>query len=205
MKQQSSPTTQKCDEGLLATLEAVLFMHGTALKNQRLAEIVEQPPDVVRHHVRALRDAYDKRGGGLTILLANDTTQMVTHSNQAKIIERFTRKELEGELSQAGFEVLAIIAYRGPIAKPDIEAIRGVNCSFTLRNLLLRGLVEHVAHPTDHRTKRYRVTGDVLRVLGIDKPEDLPAFETLARDHRIDAILYNQESPDDQADHSTQQ
>ncbi len=72
-------------------------------------------------------------------------------------------------------EVLAMIAYRGPIGKTDLEAIRGVNCAFTLRNLLRRGLIERVPQQeAQSRSHMYRVTADFLRVLGIAGVEELP-------------------------------
>lgn len=197
MKQEQKNDIQ---QEILASLEAILFMYGVPVKEARLCEIMDCSTDFLRKHVAALAQQYDKRGAGLTILVAHDTVQMVTHAKQADMIAQFTKKELEGDLSQAALEVLAVIAYRGPLAKPDIEAIRGVNCAFTLRNLLMRGLIERRPHPTDHRTQLYRTTTDLLRVLGITSTSELPHFDDLAGDHRIDAILYSNHSEDEGSD-----
>lgn len=185
---------EEINEDTLATLEAVLFVQGAPVKETSLAEILDCSTAEVHVHVEALANSYKERHAGLTILSENKSVQMVTHTQQAESISAYTKKELEGDLSQPALEVLAVIAYRGPIAKPDIEAIRGVNCSFTLRNLLLRGLIERRPHPTDHRTQLYRTTMDFLRVLGIEDASALPHFEQLAGDHRIDAILYSDQA-----------
>ncbi len=178
--------------GAVATLEAVLFMHGVPVKLSRLSEILGMSRQDILESAQILAQSYEERSAGLRILITEKEVQMVTEKNQGEIIEKFTRKELEGELSSAALEVLAIIAYRGPLSKPDIEAIRGVNCSFTLRNLLLRGLVERSPHPTDSRTKLYGTTLDLVRHLGLASREELPHYEELAGDRRIDAVIYGE-------------
>lgn len=172
-------------------VEAVLFMHGAPVALSKIVDIISADIETVRTAVATLSQEYDARHAGLCVILKDDNAQIVTSAQHAEVIENFTRKELEGDLSQAALEVLAIIAYRGPLTKPDVEAVRGVNCSFTLRNLLLRGLIERIAHPTDKRTKLYRATFDFLRTLGLTEMKDLPSFEELAGDTRIDAILYS--------------
>ncbi|HLB50899.1 MAG TPA: SMC-Scp complex subunit ScpB, partial [Patescibacteria group bacterium] len=82
-----------------------------------------------------------------------------------------------------------IIAYRGPIARHAIEAIRGVNCSFTLRALLLRGLIERTNNPSDSRSILYRVSFDFLKTLGVDQVEKLSEYDALSKDDRVDSII----------------
>jgi len=129
------------DKEILSMIEAVIFMYGVPVKELRLAEILERPVEEIREAIEKLKKEYDDRKSGLSIMHVDEKVQIVTSKEQTKVIEKFTKKELEGDLSQAALEVLAIVAYRGPITKPDIESIRGVNCSFTIRNLLLRGLI----------------------------------------------------------------
>ncbi len=171
-------------------LEAVLFMHGAPITLARLEEIMTCSRQDVEDEVEKLKLSYEERQAGLRVLVVNGSVQIVTHPDAAEVIEKFKRRDLEGQLSQAALEVLAIIAYRGPLSKPDIEAVRGVNCSFTLRNLLLRGLIERIPHPTDQRLKLYTPTMDMVRSLGYSSLEELPAYEELVSDKRIDAVLY---------------
>ena len=179
-----------------ATLEAVLFMYGTPVKISRLAEIIGLTEDAIKELATNLESSYRDREAGLHVLILEDQLQLTTNSAQSEVISAFTKAELEGELSQAALEVLAIIAYRGPIAKPDIEAIRGVNCSFTLRNLLLRGLAQQKPHPTDKRTQLYSIAPKFMRTLGLSSASELPHFAELAGDKRIDAILYSDQLED---------
>ena len=175
-------------------IEAILFMYGKEASFDRIGELMDISKDLVREHVIELRDIYEKRSGGMRILINDDHAHMVTHPQVAETIEKMTKKEIEGPLTPVAMEVLSIIAYRGPIGKVDIEAIRGVNCSFTIRNLVRRGLIEHAHADQGRRTQRYQVTMDFLRVLGITSVDDLPEYIELSTDKRIDAILFNEQN-----------
>jgi segregation and condensation protein B len=176
----------------VAMIEAILFMYGREITFKKLSDILDISHDVVKESLTQLKEEYDAREQtGLTIVIRKDDAQMITHPFVAKAVEKITKKELEGSLTPVAMEVLAIIAYRGPISKIDIEAIRGVNCSFTLRNLLRRGLIERVSIDASKRVQYYQTTMDLLRVLGISSVEELPEFNDLSTDKRIDAILYN--------------
>lgn len=184
-------TAEEEAEGI-AIIEAVVFMYGEPVSFSRLAEILEIDEEEVAILTGKLKDIYDDRPiSGLRILIDEKKVQLVTHPNCAETINEFVKSELNKSLSQSALEVLAIIAYRGPISKADIEAIRGVNCSFTLRNLLTRDLIEKVADENNSRTNLYKTTFKFLRSLGIENEKDLPDFEKLVNDKRIDAILYS--------------
>jgi|GEM_PF-497797 len=194
-----APTNSKHQKQELpetASIESILFMHGSPIKFAKICEITGAPRKDVLESCEELAASYIQRQAGLRITIHEDTIQMVTEKSQHELIEKFMQKELEGDLSNPALEVLAIIAYRGPLSKPDVEAIRGVNCSFTVRNLLLRGLIERLPHPTDKRTKLYHVTHNFLRSLGLESIEQLPQWENLVGDKRIDAILYGQVDDD---------
>lgn len=172
-----------------AVVEAILFVYGKDLTYERIGELMDVTEDDVRTFAKQLSEEYQKRQSGLRIIVTEDSVQMVTHPEVAGMIEEMTKKEIEGPLTPVAMEVLSIIAYRGPIGKVDIEAIRGVNCSFTIRNLVRRGLIERAHDDGRTRSHLYRVTIDFLRILGIASVEELPEFAELATDKRIDAIL----------------
>jgi segregation and condensation protein B len=92
------------------------------------------------------------------------------------LIEKIIKEERERDLGRAGIETLAIIAYKGPVSKKEIEYIRGVNSQFALRNLLLRGLVERKASSWDERVIVYSITADALRHLGLGSITELPEY-----------------------------
>ena len=87
--------------------------------------------------------------------------------------------------------MLAIVAYREPIMRIDIEAIRGVQCAYTLRNLLLRGLIER-RDQKSHRGYVYTLSFAFLRMLGLENVQQLPDFEKLSKDERIASLLSQQ-------------
>jgi len=183
------------EQNIVAVLESVLFMYGREISFSRIGELLELSEDEVLDVVNKLQKEYKKRENcGLHVIVQDDQMQLVTHPNSAIIIEQITKKELEGPLTPVASEVLAIIAYRGPINKIDVEAIRGVNCSFTLRNLLRRGLIERVVSDDSRHLQQYKTTIDFLRVLGINSVNELPEYEELSHDKRIDAILYNEQN-----------
>ena len=182
----------------IRTIEAILFMYGREISCKRIAELTGEMEEKVKMLVQKLQEDYELRNAGLRIMITNHIVQMVTHPDVSDTIEAITKKEIEGPLTPVSMEVLSIIAYRGPIGKIDIEAIRGVNCSFTLRNLLRRGLIERVDNEAHKRSQSYYVTVDFLRILGVQSVQELPEFVELSTDKRIDAVLYNEYSNDEE-------
>ena len=186
---------EKKQQNVIAILESVLFMYGREVSFPRIGELLDLSENEVKDLVDKLQKEYATRENcGLHIIVQDGQAQMVTHPDSATVIEQMTKKELEGPLTPVASEVLAIIAYRGPINKIDIEAIRGVNCSFTLRNLLRRGLIEKTVSDDNKHLQQYKTTIDFLRVLGINSVDELPEYEELSHDKRIDAILYNEQN-----------
>ena len=104
---------------------------------------------------------------------------MVTAGENSELVDKFLKADVEGELSRAASEVVSVIAYRGPISRAEIEEIRGVNCSFTLRHLMIRGLIERINKPDDARAYLYKISFDFLKTLGVERVEDLPKYEEL--------------------------
>lgn len=186
--------SEEQNKNVTALAEAILFMYGAEISFVKMAEILDVDENCAQEVIIKLQQIYDAREeAGMRIVVTDTKAQMVTHPDVAEMIEQITKKELEGPLTPVAMEVLAIIAYRGPISKIDVEAIRGVNCSFTLRNLLRRGLVERVSVDASKRVQFYQTTVDFLRVLGITSVEELPEFVELSTDKRIDAILYSEQ------------
>lgn len=160
-------------------LESLLFISGEPVSFRKLAKIIPQKENELKSSAESLAKKYTERSGGLRILIKDDKIQMVTAGESSEFVNNFLKADIEGELSRAALEVLSIIAYRGPISRSEIENIRGVNCSFTLRHLLIRGLAERINNPKDARAYLYRVSFDFLKNLGVEKVEDLPKFKEL--------------------------
>jgi segregation and condensation protein B len=160
-------------------LESLLFISGEPMSFKKLAKIILQKEEELKLSAESLAKKYTERNGGLRILIKDDKIQMVTAGENSDVVESFLKADIEGELSRAALEVLSIVAYRGPITRSEIENIRGVNCSFTLRHLLIRGLAERISNPNDARAYLYRVSFDFLKNLGVERIEDLPKFKEL--------------------------
>ena len=173
----------------LSELETLLFAVGVPLGIERLAKTLAVDTETVNHGLEMLKARYDLPESGLMIIRLGEKVQLGSKSSNAQIIERMCETELEDGLSRAALETLAVIAYRAPVTRADIDAIRGVNSNFTLRYLLIRGLIERQGNPLDARGYIYRPTFDFLKTLGLEKITDLPEYEMLSRDERLAELL----------------
>lgn len=162
---------------LSSILESLLFTAGRPLSAKELAKILEMDTTAVQ---KALDEMVDERKNyGIVLLKSGHDYQLATNSKYSTYVKNFLNAELREKLTDATVEVLAIIAYRQPISKAELEAIRGVNSQYSLRNLLMRGLVEKVSNPGDARSFQYQTTTEFLQHLGLTSVIDLPEFEKL--------------------------
>jgi segregation and condensation protein B len=175
---------------IISALESLLFISGEPLSYGRLEKTLAASKDELHAAAETLAKRYaDDPSSGLIILFEGSQVAMATKPENVAHVEAFTKSALTESLSKAALEVLAIIAYKAPVTRAEIDAIRGVNCSFTLRNLLLRGLIEREGNPDDSRGYIYRPAFRFLEVLGLSKTSDLPDFEALSQDERLTMIL----------------
>ncbi len=185
-------TTQSSDVALRACMEALLFVSADGIRVSRLANICGADVDDV---IRVARDASPTADAsamrGLCMIVHDDTVQMVTCPAQQSAVDTLVQQERDDPLSTAALEVLAIVAYRGPITRADIDAIRGVNCGSSLRRLMMRGLVERVRDTENSRIIRYRVTRDILAHLGVARVEDLPSYAELSTHEKLESITHD--------------
>ncbi|MDP3727788.1 MAG: SMC-Scp complex subunit ScpB [bacterium] len=159
---------------LKSTIESILFIQGEPLVISRLVKITGAKKAEVESALREL--AAECRERGIVLVENGDEWQFATNPANKAIVEKLMTSELADELSRASLEVLAIVAYKGPISRAEIEYVRGVNSSFTLRSLLIRGLVMRGENPTDHRSYLYRISTDFMKHLGVARLEDLPNY-----------------------------
>lgn len=173
----------------LSRLEALLFISGEPIAETRLAELLAVEKAEVAVAVAKLKERYgNDPDAGLMLIEHAGRIEMATKKELTTLIETFTKSMLQDTLSKAALEVLSIIAYRNPIARSEIEAIRGVNCSYTLRALLIRGLIERQGNPEDARGYVYRPSFQFLEHLGLARIEDLPDYGTLSTDERMHLV-----------------
>ncbi len=115
------------------------------------------------------------KSGATRLIETGEDIQLVTAPELAPVIEAMRKSELKADIGKAGAETLAIILYQEPVSRADIDRIRGVNSSFILRNLQIRGLVERLPASTGG-SYRYTITPALLAHLGVTSKHDLPDF-----------------------------
>lgn len=165
---------------LAKKIEALLFVSGEGMTVSRLASILKKKDAEITGGVADL-ERHLEESHLLSILKEDDRVILVTSKDASKVVEDFAKEEFTGELTMAALETLTIVAYKGPIKRVAIDYIRGVNSSFMLRNLLMRGLIERMRDPKDSRAFLYRVSADFLKLLGIKSITDLPEYGEYAK------------------------
>jgi segregation and condensation protein B len=166
-------------KNLQSKLESILFVAGKPIKAVDLARAIGAEPDEVREALRHLTAQNHERG--INLIEKEDRYQLITNPENAKTVADFLNAEIREKLTDASLETLGIILYKQPVSRAEIEAIRGVNSQYILRQLLIRGLIEKTPHPEDQRRLVYKTTLEFMQHLGIRDMKELPDFEELTR------------------------
>lgn len=159
---------------LTQKLEAVLFWKGEPTTKKELAKILGTSAGDIEEGLASLREALS--GRGLALMEKDDSVMLTTAPAMSGLIEGLLKESLERDLGKAGLETLTLILYYGPITRARIDYIRGVNSTFSLRQLMIRGLVERIDNPNDARGFLYKPTFELLSFLGITKLDELPNY-----------------------------
>ena len=163
-------------------LESLLFVATEPVATQRLAEVLEMPPEEVEVALQELED--DLKQHGFRLQRHKDQVQLVTAPEAAPYVERFLGLDLTSKLSAAALEALGIIAYRQPITRAQVEAIRGVSCDGVLRTLLGHGLIEECGRLEQAgRPILYGTTFQFLQHFGLTGYDQLPPLQEAEGDN----------------------
>lgn len=173
---------------LKSQIESLLFISNQPFSVRQIVNLTKTDKEKVETAVKELMEQYNAESRGINIQKIGDKFQMVTSGDNAKIIKDFVKQETTGELTRAALETLTIIAYRGPIARAELEQIRGVNCAVILRNLLIRGLVEAAEDKKKMQTS-YNITLDFLKYLGLNEQSELPDYDRLSSHESVEKVL----------------
>jgi len=161
---------------LAAQVESLLFVADAPISTHRLAEALETTPWQVEQALDELEAT--TTGGGLRLQRDGNYVQLITAPEAAPCVERFLGLETCTYLSRAALETLAIVAYKQPITRPEIEAIRGVSSDSVLRTLLSVGLIEDLGRaPSVGRPILYGTTFEFLQHFGLRSMDELPALD----------------------------
>ena len=160
---------------LLAIAEAVLFAAAEPIEHTRLSIVLGTDSEVTLEILDILKERYEKEDSGLCLLKLGSKYQICSKKEYINEVRAVLDLKRNTPLSQAAFEVLAIIAYNQPITKPYIEQIRGVDCSGVVNTLCQRGLVEEKGRlEVPGRPVLYGTTSDFLRCFSLNSLDDLP-------------------------------
>ncbi|HAJ34258.1 MAG TPA: SMC-Scp complex subunit ScpB [Chloroflexi bacterium] len=174
---------------MLAMLESLLFVADGPVEATQLARVLDTPVEVVEGHLRRLAEEYHTQGRGLRVAERNGRFQLVTAPAAAPLIETFLNLDMTTKLSAPALETLAVVAYRQPVTRAQVEAVRGVDCSGILRSLLQRGLVEEVDRlDAPGRPVRYGVTDLFMQHFGLTGLHELPPLAS-GEAEQLDGVL----------------
>ncbi|MEU6857503.1 SMC-Scp complex subunit ScpB [Glycomyces sp. NPDC046736] len=182
--QASSPVPEDVDLG--AVLEAILMIAEEPLSEEFLSAVLERPRSQVRETLGRLSAEYTGDGRGFDLRRQAGGWRFYTRADFARYVERFVTDGASARLTKAALETLAVVAYRQPVTRGRISAIRGVNCDGVMRTLLARGLVEECGTDPDSTATLYRTTTLFLEKIGLDSVEQLPELAPFLPDDVTD-------------------
>ncbi|WP_406084889.1 SMC-Scp complex subunit ScpB [Micromonospora zamorensis] len=168
------PAPELSDTELRGALEAILLVVDEPVSELVLAQVLEQPAERVGPVLDEIAAGYTAAGHGFELRRAAGGWRLYTRPEYATYVERFVLDGQSVRLTQAALETLAVVAYKQPVTRSRISAIRGVNCDGVIRTLVTRGLVEECGTETDSGAFLYRTTTLFLEKLGLNTVDELP-------------------------------
>ncbi len=158
---------------LAQKIEALLFALGRPLGRSELGKMLGQAGPELEEAIGLLRD---NPRGGIALVDDGKEVELRVTPETSTLIESIRKEEYSRDIGKAGLEALAAVLYRGPLTRSEVDFIRGVNSSQTIRTLTLRGLIRKVPNPKDERSFLYEPTTELLSELGVTRPQDLPDY-----------------------------
>jgi len=175
---------------LYRSLEAILMVVDEPVTVTVLAQITEVPTEMVVTALQTLAITYEEQGRGFQLKEIAGGWRFYSHPDQAALVEKFVLDGQQTRLTQAALETLAVIAYRQPVSRARVSAIRGVNVEAVMKTLLTRGLVEERGVESETGAILYGTTSYFLEKIGINSIEDLPALAPFLPDvDGLDEVL----------------
>ncbi|OIQ76952.1 segregation and condensation protein B [mine drainage metagenome] len=175
---------------LSMALEAILMVVDEPVSALTLAQIIQRPTEDIVTTLTALAEEYLAQGRGFELREIAGGWRFYTAPGAAEYVERFVLDGQQARLTQAALETLAVVAYRQPVSRARVSAVRGVNVDAVMRTLVNRGLVEEAGTEHESGAILYRTTTYFLERLGLKSLEDLPALAPFLPDiEGLDDVL----------------
>ncbi|MFA6251616.1 MAG: SMC-Scp complex subunit ScpB [Candidatus Paceibacterota bacterium] len=175
---------------LESKIEGLLFYKGEDVQVKKLAELLDVTVEEIEESLKKLETSLVNRG--LVLVRKDDKVVLGITSELSSLIEKIRKDEIAKDLSKATLETLSIILYKNGVARSEVDYIRGVNSSFIIRNLLVRGLIEKVVDPKDSRRFLYHPTFDTLSFMGVTSIDKLPNYAEVKA--QLQAIINQEEN-----------
>lgn len=162
---------------LYNTLECLLFVAGDPVPITELSRVLELSKPQMQALLTEMERSYREEGRGVQLLVTAETAQLVSSRDYIDAVERLLQPEKTRSVSQSMLETLAVVAYRQPVTRADIEAVRGVRCEYAVSQLQKLGLIAACGHKdTPGRPVLFGTTDKFLRQFGLHSLEELPEF-----------------------------
>jgi len=175
---------------LESKIEAILFWKGEPVSLGKLGEFLKVSSGELLEAISILKTNLTSRG---IVLQENNTEYSLgTNALHSKLIENLQKEELNKDLSKASLETLSVILYKNGASRAEIDYIRGVNSSFTLRALSIRGLAEKTLDPKDSRKYIYKPSFELLSFMGVTSVTELPGYKEVNKAIVVEANNLNE-------------
>ena len=174
--------------GLRASLEAIMLVADEPVSEVVIAQVLERPRAEVAGTLRELAASYTAEQRGFDLREVAGGWRLYTRAECAAVVERFVSDGQEVRLTQAALETLAVVAYRQPVSRARVSAVRGVNCDGVMRTLVLRGLIEEAGTDAETGATLFQTTGYFLERLGLPRLSDLPELAPYLPDQLDDEL-----------------
>ena len=170
---------------LESKIEGLLFYKGEDISIKKLSEVFNVSTEQVNEAVIKLSESLAHRG--IVLVRKDDSVTLGVSLELSSLIETMRKDEITKELSEASLETLSIILYKNGVTRSEVDYIRGVNSSFIIRNLLVRGLIEKTVDDKDTRRMIYRPTLDTLTFMGVTDIEQIPNYAEVRS--QLDSVI----------------
>jgi segregation and condensation protein B len=171
------------DAELRGAIEAILMVVDEPVTVRLLAQVLEEPPNRIEHMLVTLVEEYARTGRGFELRSVAGGWRYYTRGEYAGYVERFVLDGQQIRLTQAALETLAVVAYKQPVSRSRVAAIRGVNCDGVMKTLVTRGLIEECGTEQESGAHLYRTTRLFLEKIGLNSVQDLPSLGPFLPDH----------------------
>jgi len=177
---------------LYRSLEAILMVVEEPVSELVLAQIIERPTEEIISALNTMAQKYQSEDRGFELRQISGGWRFYSHPDLAPLVEKFVLDGQQARLTQAALETLSVIAYKQPVSRARVSAIRGVNVVAVMKTLVTRGLVEEAGVEGESGAVLYKTTSFFLEKLGLNKVEDLPALAPFLPDiDGLDELLAN--------------